>query len=725
MKNRIQSYIKFIIYMIAIVLINVAGITLFFRMDLTDNRIYSISKASQRVVSTLSEPLTIKVFFSKDLPAPHNNTERYLHDLLEEYSIHGNRYFNYRFYDVSLDEGGLDSNPDENQQIATNYGIYPVQIQNIEKDEVKFQKAYMGLVIIHGDMIEKIPTITSTDGLEYKLTTSIQKLNNKISALLNLKENIKIKLFLSSSLETIAPYVQLEDLSSIPDELEQLVEKLNAKTFGRLSFEFHDPSKDMDLESEVEKYDILNLNWPAIPEKKIEPGSGSVGLVMEYQDKATTIPIVNVMRVPLFGTQYSMADMNEMEEIINQNIESLIDINEDIGYLADHGTLEVSPPSMMNPMQQQQSAISNFRNLVSQNYTIRDINLKDSTIPDNFNCLIVAGAKEPFSDYELFQIDQHLMRGKSLALFLDAFNEVTPPNNQPYAPQRPQFVPINTGLEKLLKHYGISIKKSYVMDENCFRQMANQQMGGGETPVYFAPIIKDAFIDNDIDFMKGIKELVVLKASPLELDEKRIEEHGLEALKLFASSEKSWEMSGRINLNPRFIHPPPSDEMQSAPLAYMLEGEFPSYFAGKPIPEKETDEADEEKDENTSEGKPDETQLKIEGKGEVITKGKPGRIFLLGTSDVLKNNMIDAEGMSTNATFILNVLDALNGRNEIAVMRSKEQRFNPLAETGPAVKTFIKAFNIAGLPVLVVAFGLIVLFRRHSRQKNIRLMFQK
>jgi len=66
-----QSCIKFFIYMIAVVLINVAGITLFFRMDLTGNKIYSISKASKRVVSTLSEPLTIKVFFSKNLPAPH------------------------------------------------------------------------------------------------------------------------------------------------------------------------------------------------------------------------------------------------------------------------------------------------------------------------------------------------------------------------------------------------------------------------------------------------------------------------------------------------------------------------------------------------------------------------------------------------------------------------------------------------------------------------------
>ena len=108
-KNRFQNYIKFFIYMIAIVLINVAGITLFFRLDLTKNRVYSISEASKQVVSTLSEPLTIKVFFSKNLPAPHNNTERYLHDLLEEYAIHANQYFNYRFYDVSLDKAGIGS----------------------------------------------------------------------------------------------------------------------------------------------------------------------------------------------------------------------------------------------------------------------------------------------------------------------------------------------------------------------------------------------------------------------------------------------------------------------------------------------------------------------------------------------------------------------------------------------------------------------------------------
>ena len=154
-------------------------------------------------------------------------------------------------------------------------------------------------------------------------------------------------------------------------------------------------------------------------------------------------------------------------------------------------------------------------------------------------------------------------------------------------------MPINTGLEKLLEHYGVRMKKSYVMDENCYKQRTRTRMGGGETPYYFVPRIKQEFINNDLEFMKNIKELAVMKASPLELDETRIKENGLKAAKLLASSERSWEMVGRINLNPMFIRPPSADEMQSRPLAYLLEGEFPSYFAGKPIPEKKSDEPEE------------------------------------------------------------------------------------------------------------------------------------
>ena len=725
--KRSKSFLKFFIYLIVIVLINLAGTTLFFRLDLTENGIYSISKASRQVVSTLSEPLTIKVFFTKNLPAPNNNTEQYLHDLLEEYSIFANQYFNYTFYDVSPDEGDIKQETKENRELAENYGIRPVQIQLVEKDEIKFQKAYMGLVLIHGDIIEKIPTITTIDGLEYKLTTAIKKLNNKISALLGLQEKIKINLILSSSLKIVAPYMKLNNLSGLSKTIEEIVQNLNEKSYGKLEFQYLDPSKDPDLEKIINKYNIMNLKWPDFANGNIKAGNGAIGLLMVYKDKAVTIPLLHILRLPIIGTHYEMADMNEMEEIISINIESLIDINEDIGYLADHGTLTIQGVSPDDPARQrEQSNLNSFKILTEENYSIKPVNLKEKNISESLGTLIIARPTEAFTEYELFQIDQFLMHGKNLALFVDSFKEVMPGGQQGMAfGQGPVYLPINTGLEKLLKHYGISVKKSYVMDENCYKQELPQQLGGGQRLIYFAPFIKNKFINKDVNFMKNIKRLIAIKISPLEIDKELIEKNGLTAHKLFASSEKSWEMSGQINLNPMFISPPPADEKKSFPLAYILEGQFPSYFAGKPIPEKK---APEKNNENNSDQKDNKTGIdspKIESEGEFISKGKQAKIFIISSSDMLTDNVLDQEGRSSNAVFVMNVLDYLNNREEIAVMRSKEQRFNPLQESAAGTKTFLKSFNIAGLPILVVIFGLFVLLRRHSRKKRILMMFQK
>ena len=97
----------------------------------------------------------------------------------------------------------------------------------------------------------------------------------------------------------------------------------------------------------------------------------------------------------------------------------------------------------------------------------------------------------------------------------------------------------------------------------------------------------------------------------------------------------------------------------------------------------------------------------------------------MASSEMLKDNILDEQGRTPNAMFIMNVLDFLNDREDVAIMRSKEQRFNPLQDTQGGTKTFVKSFNIAGLPVLVVLFGLLVWFRRHTRKKQIQMMFQK
>lgn len=728
-QNRSAKYIKLFIYLVLVVLINVAATTLFFRVDLTSNNIYSISKASKEVVATLSEPLTINIFFTKNLPAPYNTIERYLHDLLEEYAIAGNRYFNYRFYDVSPEGETVNPSARENQKLARNYGIHPVQIQVFEEDEVKFKKAYMGMVLIHGDMVEKIPTITSVNGLEYKLTTAIQKLNNKISAMLNLSGKVKVKLFLSSSLKEVAPFMGIKELPEYPEKLKDIVQKISDKNYGKLTYEYIDPSNKDNTCQPWEKYSLMHLKWPDIPDRKIHAGSGFIGLVMEYGKNIREIPILNILRIPIIGIRYSMVKLDRMEEIINENVETLVNINPNLGYLADHGTLDLSSFSPMG--QKNPEALSIFSQLISKTYSIKRVNLKNQNIPESLNCLMIVQPTEKFTDYELYQIDQALMRGTNLALFTDAFKEIKPGAGMQFN-RGPTLIPFDSGLGKLLDHYGITIKKSYVMDENCHKQKLPRSMGGGERPIYFVPLIKNKFINHDLEFMKNIKGLIAVKISPLELDEQKAARENLKVYRLFSSSEHSWEMRDRINLNPMFLNPPPSkDQEKSMPLAYLIQGRFPSYFAGKPIPEKKSDKDNtaakdkKEKKDKKPPAKNEAVLSKIKGEGGFIEKGRPAKIFIMGSSEMLKDNVLDLEGNSPNDVFILNTLDVLNHRENIALMRSKVQQFNPLTDTSAATKMFIKTFNIAGLPVLVVFWGMVVWLRRRSRRKKIRLMFQK
>ncbi|HQJ07589.1 MAG TPA: hypothetical protein PLF54_01215, partial [Deltaproteobacteria bacterium] len=172
----------------------------------------------------------------------------------------------------------------------------------------------------------------------------------------------------------------------------------------------------------------------------------------------------------------------------------------------------------------------------------------------------------------------------------------------------------------------------------------------------------------------------------------------------------------------------------SLPLAYILEGVFKSSFAEKPIPEKQ-DSAQEGmmKQVSAEKAAPDDKPAaahaglsKIQQSGTFLPQSsKPGKIFLIGSSQMLSNNILDSEGLTPNSTFVMNILDILNDRLDISLMRSKTLSINPLEETQAQTKMYIKTFNIAGVPALVVCFGLFIWLRRRYRKKQIELMFAK
>jgi ABC-type uncharacterized transport system involved in gliding motility auxiliary subunit len=185
-------------------------------------------------------------------------------------------------------------------------------------------------------------------------------------------------------------------------------------------------------------------------------------------------------------------------------------------------------------------------------------------------------------------------------------------------------------------------------------------------------------------------------------------------------------MKEPINLNPMFITPPASDkDLQPYDLAYILEGRFTSFFKGKTIPEKPMGEKkidpkkDAEKQDKPSAPSTAKTLEGVQAANQILTTSRPAKIFVLGCTQMLHDNMLDQEGRSTNATFILNVVDHLNNLDKIAMMRSKQQTLNPIETVTPFTRGMIKTFNIAVLPVLVILLGLAVLVRRNARKKKI------
>ena len=148
------------LFIIAVILLNLVASRAFLRWDLTKSKSYSLSPASKELVRTVEEPLDVKVFFSRNLPAPYSTVYQYVQDILSEYKTASRGRLSYAFYNMD------DS---ENQSLARKYGINQVQIQEFSQNEMGFKSAYMGMAFSYADQIEKLDGLTETDGLEYKI----------------------------------------------------------------------------------------------------------------------------------------------------------------------------------------------------------------------------------------------------------------------------------------------------------------------------------------------------------------------------------------------------------------------------------------------------------------------------------------------------------------------------------------------------------------------------
>lgn len=727
-----QKYIKFVLYLIIVVLVNLICFSAFQRYDLTKNDVYSLSEVSRESLTNLTDPLTINVFFSSNLPAPYNGIETYLRDLLAEYALTANRHFKYNFYNVSTQEGELSEAAKENQMLAATYGIEPMQIQAVEKDEIKFQRAYMGLVVVYGDQIEKIDPIGTTDGLEYKITSAVMKLSRKINTYATLEDKVVIDFYMSPNLKNVAPALRIEPakFDRLVTDVREMADKLNNTAFNKLEYAYY-PSENTraDLDA-ASAHDLLVMEWPDVPEIGIRGDHGIIGISVRYQNNQISIPILNIVEVPNYGMTYYLTEGFQLETALKGAIDSVTGVNDAVGYLSDHGNplhQSMGQPGTPEP----EDSLLVFGDLINKNYSLKDIFMNKPGAMQGTQTMLIVRPMRAFSDYELFLLDQYLMQGNSLIIYMDQFIDIAnqEPSRNPMMKNKPVFMPQKTGLEKLLQHYaGLTVEDAVIMDKNCWRQPLPPEMGGGDRPIYMAPILKKESINNGPVFMRNLPTLVFLKVSPINVDMEYAAKHGIKVTELLRSGSESWLLRNITDFNPSNIPgPAENQEYSSYPFAYLLEGEFTSYFNGKEIPREQAP-ANQQMSQTDAEGNPvtaaaEETVPDIKITDNFTAKGKPGKIFILTSADALGDNILDEEAQTPNAIFVLNVLDYMNNQPEMAEMRSKTQAFTLLNTSTAQAKTLTKYLNIAAVPVLVIICGLFVWVGRKQRQRSIRARF--
>ncbi len=161
-------------------LINIGGSFVFARFDGTENKNYTLSQSSKNILKEIKTPIAIKAFISENIPAQMQSISQEIKDLLNEYKSQSNGNISLEILDPLKDEKA--------KNWADNFGIIPLQLQVIEKDQQQVVKAYLGLAITREDSSKEgfaerfgkheiIPVVTKMNDFEYQLTTAVKKVS--------------------------------------------------------------------------------------------------------------------------------------------------------------------------------------------------------------------------------------------------------------------------------------------------------------------------------------------------------------------------------------------------------------------------------------------------------------------------------------------------------------------------------------------------------------------
>ncbi|MGB0085453.1 MAG: Gldg family protein [Rhodomicrobiaceae bacterium] len=695
------------------------------RADLTDGNVYSISNATQSYLQQLQEPLLIRGYFSAATHPLLSPLVPRLRDLLKEYEIAGNGKVRVEIIDPTR-EPALEA--EANQQ----YGIKPVPFQTSSKYQTAVTNSYFNILVKYGDEFttlgyQDLIEIKQRQGQdldvdlrdpEYEITRAIKKVINGYrgggNVLAGIPKGVQLAAYISADAKLPDPMPQLKK------DLEALIKEYKDSAPGKFDAQIIDPAADGG-QTAKKLQDSYGLQ--PLAAGLLNPQQFWFHLVLVSGDKVEQVPLPEAL------------DKAGLKRNIDATLKRLTP-----GALRTIA-LYVPPPNPMAQygMQQPGGTSPSFQMLedkLRENATVVSADLKDGRVPEAADILFVA-APESLDNKQLFAVDQFLMKGGTVVVA-----------SSPYkVSMRGQLdvLPTPSGLEDWLAFNGLTLQKSLVLDpqNSPFPIPVERNVGGLKLQQiqlldypYFVDARQDGLAQQKAP-TTGLSQLTVSWASPIKVDETAAK--GRNVVRLIESSPDSWT-SDSLDAVPDFKSHPQLGFAEGKDrgrqlIGAMMEGQFKSFFAGKPSPlakdakpEEPKDKAGAGKDaasaDKTAAGKPDakadDKDKKPTITGVIERSPESARIILVASSTFLSDDILNLSSSVNETqylaplTFAQNAVDwSLEDRGLLS-LRSRGGQFSRTLEPMTAgMEAFWEYLNY-GLALL--GLGIVYLVRRVMRE---------
>jgi len=517
------------------------------------------------------------------------------------------------------------------------------------------------ILVINLISINHFARLDLTNEKQYSLSSATKNTLDKID------DPLFIKAYFSQKLPP--------DLSIVDQYVKDILSEYHSIS-GNVRIEFIDPTQNEETEKEVQALGIPSIEMQMIEKDEFKIQKGYLGIAILYEDKKEIIPVVE----STLNLEYDLT--SAIKRLTSDSLKM-------VTFTTGHQEHGITQSPYQDPNVEQTADYTIIKKALEKNYLVHTLDTTDEKPITSADTLIVAGPKTDLTDKEIYEIDQFIMKGGRVIFLLDQIN-IMPGL---------QAVPQTTGLEELIKHYGIQMNQDLVIDSTN----ENVAFTSGSIQFFLPYPFWPKLIRDNFDLTNPVTSKLQTISFPWVSSLTTLEYENIQTNVWATTSKKGSTVTQPFNLDPQQNFA--NTNLSKTPIIVESKGQFASYFAGKEIPLAQS-----------AKDNIDDTAYSpelTENNEPLLQSADQSQIIVIADSDFIADSYL--QRFADNAIFFLNAVDYLTLDSDLINIRSKSITNREIKETSDTTRTWIKIINIILIPLLIIAIGVIKFYLRKKK----------